>query len=149
MTVCLRRLRTINKIFFMQERIANLYYYDRRCWYFILNWSFNRSARVNIFAARSWSITVSVLALREIARPLRIGEEPGPSSYSQDIDVIKFYEPYRFVKVWWDLLHRLLHASTSRQYVEKVETIRESEDWNTFVISESRDNNQLRCRFRV
>jgi len=35
-----------------------------------------------------------------------IGEELGPSSCEQDIDVVKFYEPYRdrFAKVWRDSL---------------------------------------------
>lgn len=107
MTVYLRRLRTVNKISFMQERIAHLY---------LMMGDADISHRIDrSIVQHEWT----ALHGREVSQfPFwryeksrdhcvsAIGEQPGPSSCSQDIDVIKFYEPYRdrFAKVRWDLL---------------------------------------------
>lgn len=105
--VCLRCFRTVDGVPFMRERVANLHHYGRLLIFYVklIVRSFSTSERLH--TARE--VFFSVSALREIARRLRISaieEEPGSSSCSQGIDVVKFYEPYRdrSTKVRRDLL---------------------------------------------
>lgn len=93
--VCLRRFRTVDGVPFMRERVANLHHYGRMLMFHVelIVRSFSTSEHLRTpvkYSSPFWRYEKS----RDDCISA-IGEKSGPSSCTQDIGVIKFYEPYR------------------------------------------------------